>query len=286
MFIVLIVFSGILAALYLLSSGKYAQEVRLVDKKAYPAKGILPIGLYLLETFKYSFNTTYDRKLLAAIIELNGPERAVMLLRVHWGSKISMMLFSLLFAFFIGTVTVTDVGYMVFCVLLPAGIAYFGDRDLFEKIKKRRNAIQLDFPDFVNKLTLLINAGMTVTRAWEKTSTDSSRQTPLYCEINSAIQNIRSGMPEHKAYEEFAKRCHVPVVTRFISVVLQNIRKGNAELVPILRVFANECWEMRKNTARRYGEEASTKMLLPMMLMFVAILLIVGMPAVLALRNI
>lgn len=60
----------------------------------------------------------------------------------------------------------------------------------------------------------------------------------------------------------------------------------SAELVPLLRVFAMECWELRKNTARRLGEEASTKMLLPLMLMFLAILLIVGTPAVLALRNI
>jgi tight adherence protein C len=286
MIIVLVVFSGSLAVLFILSSGKYAELINSLDKKGYPAKGILPIGLYILEAVKYSFNTTYDRKLLAAIIELNGSKRAVMLLKVHWGGKISMMLLSLLFAFFIGTVTVTDAGYIVFCVLLPVGIAYFSDRDLFERIKKRRTAIQLDFPDFVNKLTLLINAGMTVTRAWEKISADSSRQTPLYREINSAIQDIRSGMPEHRAYEEFAKRCRIPVITRFISVVLQNIRKGNAELVPILRVFANECWELRKNTAKKYGEEASTKMLLPMMLMFVAILLIVGMPAVLALKNI
>ncbi len=286
MFAVLVVYSGILAALYILSSRKYADITKLLDKKLYPMRNVLPIGLYLLDTFKYSFNTTYDRKLLAAITELYRHKQAIMLLRVHWGGKISLMLLSLMFVFFIGTATVPDTGYVLFCVLLPAGIAYFSDRDLFEKVKKRRLAIQLDFPDFVNKLTLLINAGMTISKAWEKAAAGSSRQTPLYCEISSTMQDIRSGMPEQKAYEEFAKKCHVPVITRFISVILQNIRKGNAELVPILRVFANECWELRKNTAKRYGEEASTKMLLPMMLMFVAILLIVGMPAVLALKNI
>jgi tight adherence protein C len=169
--------------------------------------------------------------------------------------------------------------------LLFTVIFYISDRELFEKVKKRRLAIQLDFPDFVNKLTLLINAGMTVSKAWERTSA-GERQSPLYMELASSVQNIRSGMAEHKAYEEFAKRCHVPVITRFITVILQNIRKGNAELVPILRVFSNECWEIRKNTAKKYGEEASTKMLLPMMLMFIAILLIVGMPAVLALKGI
>jgi tight adherence protein C len=42
---------------------------------------------------------------------------------------------------------------------------------------------------------------------------------------------------------------------------------------------------MRKNAAKRIGEEASTKLLLPMMLMFIAILLIVALPAVLAMRG-
>jgi tight adherence protein C len=286
MIVLVAVFSGILAVLFALSAGKYAGLLSTLDRKDYPLKDILPVGLFLLDSFKYRFNTAYDRKLLAAIVELNGPGQAVALLKAHWGGKISMVLLSLLFVFFIGTLTEPDAGYIAFCILLPAGIAYFGDRDLFEKVRKRRMAIQLDFPDFVNKLTLLINAGMTVSRAWERTAAESGRQTPLYQEINLALQGIRSGLPEHKAYEEFAKRCRLPVITRFISVLLQNRRKGNAELVPILRVFANECWELRKNTAKRYGEEASTKMLLPMLLMFVAILLIVGMPAVLALKNI
>jgi tight adherence protein C len=191
-----------------------------------------------------------------------------------------------LFSILVGNFTATDTGYVLFCTVLPAGIAVFTDKDLADRVKKRRQSIQLDFPDFVNKLTLLINAGMTVPKAWEKVSLDSARKSPLYVELSSAVQDIRSGVPEYRAYEEFAKRCRIPLITRFVSVILENIRKGNSELVPILRVYANECWELRKNTAKKFGEEASTKLLLPMMLMFAAILLIVGMPAVLALKNI
>lgn len=285
MIAVLLVFSGLLTMVYILSWKKYSGIVKGLDKKAYPIKGMLPVGLYMLDLFKYSYNTSYDRKLLTAVTELQGPGQAASLLRVHWGNKLSWMLLSLLFAFFAGALSEPDAGYAVFCVLLPAIIFYISDRELFERVKKRRLAIQLDFPDFVNKLTLLINAGMTVSKAWERAAA-SGRQRPLYAELASSVRNIRSGMAEHKAYEEFAKRCHVPVITRFITVILQNIRKGNAELVPVLRVFAIECWEIRKNTAKKYGEEASVKMLLPMTLMFIAILLIVGMPAVLALKGI
>lgn len=74
-------------------------------------------------------------------------------------------------------------------------------------------------------------------------------------------------------------------ISRFITVILQNMRKGNAEMVAVLRLQANECWDLRKHTAKRLGEEASTKLLLPLMLMFLAILIIVGTPALLALNN-
>ncbi|HPZ04720.1 MAG TPA: type II secretion system F family protein [Clostridiales bacterium] len=258
----------------------------MLDKKEYPMKEFLPAGLFILDTFKHSYNTGYDRRVALAVTELYGHRKALLMLRVHWGNKISLALLALLFIGFVGMFTEIDGGYLFFCVLILAAVIVLSDRELNEKVKKRRQSIQLEFPDFVNKLTLLVNAGLTVSKAWEKAAFDAERQTPLYKELRIAVQAVRAGASEYKAYEEFAKRCHVPAVTRFVTVVLQNIRKGNSELVPVLRLLADECWEMRKNTAKKFGEEASTKLLLPMMLMFIAILLIVGMPAVLALRNI
>lgn len=286
MITVLAIYIIIFTLLYLVSYRRYSEIIGKLEKKEFPMKGLLPVGLYILDTFKYSYNTSYDRKLLMAEAELYGHKKALDMLRIHWGSKISLMILSVVFLLFVGTMTKPDAGYAVFCLLLQAGIVVFSDRDLMGKVKKRRQSIQLDFPDFVNKLTLLVNAGMTISRAWEKAVSDTCKQTPLYIELGAAILDIKSGVPEYKAFEEFAQRCHVPVITRFVSVALQNIRKGNDELVPVFRLFASECWEMRKSTARKFGEEASTKLLFPMMLMLTAILLIVGMPAVLALRNI
>lgn len=286
MIIVLAAAATAMVVLHFTSAARYADTVSSLDKKEFPLKDLLPAGLMITDTFKCNWSSGYDRKLMMAVTELYGYRRAMDMLRVHWGQKISLMLSAVLFEIVVGAFTVFDGGYIFFCIFLLAAVFIFSDRDLYEKVKKRRQAILLEFPDFVNKLTLLVNAGMTVSRAWEKAVAESDRQTPLYRELRAAMQDIRSGVPEHKAYEEFAKRCHIPSVTRFVSVILQNIRKGNSELVPVLRLLSNECWELRKNAAKKIGEEASTKLLVPMMLMFIAILLIVGMPAVLALRNI
>lgn len=286
MAVVFLILAGALALLFILSKDRYISILDSLDEKQHHLKSFLPLGLYILDLVRYKYTTFYDRKLLSAIVELKGSRNALLLLKAHWAQKVVLMMAGLLFVSFIGAASKPDAGYAFFSIVLLGAIAYASDRELLEKVRKRRASIQYDFPDFVNKLILLVNAGMTVSRAWDRVAAGCGKETPLYRELSITLQDMRSGRPEAKAYEEFAKRCRVPEITRFITVVLQNVRKGNSELVPILRVFAGECWEMRKSTAKRYGEEASTKMLLPMMLMFAAILLIVVTPAILALRNI
>lgn len=286
MLIAFFILSGAIILVYMLSSRKFAKLVREADGSMFRFRAMLPLGLYILNIIGYKYSTAYDRRLLYAIMEVIEPRQAYNHLKLHWAYKIQFLLLGLLFVAFIGIFSKPDTGFIIFACAVAVGAFYFTDKELFDRVKTKRLSIRLDFPDFVNKLMLLINAGMTVSRAWERIASDTLKDSSLYRELRLAIQDIKSGKPEHCAYEEFAKRCRTPEITRFISVILQNLRKGNSEIVPILRVFAIECWEMRKNTARRFGEEASTKMLLPLMLMFLAILLIVGTPAVLALRNI
>lgn len=175
--------------------------------------------------------------------------------------------------------------FLIFGVAILIIIAYAADNDLNKKIRKRRNKLQLDFPDFLNRLSLLVNAGMTVSRAWIKISEDANKKGPLYDEIALTVSEIKSGKSEIIAYEDFALRCKVPEITKLVSIIEQNLKKGSKELVSILKFQASDCWQMRKNVAKRLGEEASTKMLLPLMLMFSAIILIVATPAIMAMQG-
>ncbi len=276
----------LLVALYFISKSRYSDFIEPLDKKAYPFKELFPIPLFLLEKGKYRYGTKYDRLVLSKLVQTVEPKYSQYYLRIYWANKLTFFLLSLLFVSFIGAFGNVDASFALFAVALPSGVIYFAYYDLNEKVKKRRILIQLDFPDFINKLTLLINAGMTIQRAWEKIVVDNKRERPLYEELQMVVTDIQAGKPENKAYEDFAKRCRTPEITKFVTVVLQNVKKGTGDMVSILRVQSNECWEMRKNTAKRMGEEASTKMLFPMMIMFIAILIIVVTPAVLAMRGV
>ena len=63
------------------------------------------------------------------------------------------------------------------------------------------------------------------------------------------------------------------------ALLLQNLRKGTKGMWAMLEVEACQSLEERKNQVKKLGEEAGTKLLLPMLLMLIVVLLIVMVPA-------
>ena len=84
---------------------------------------------------------------------------------------------------------------------------------------------------------------------------------------------------EQEAYERFGRRCRLQCYTRFSTLLVRNLRKGNDELLRILSDEAAAAFEKRKALARQKGEEAGTKLLLPMMLMLGVTLVMIMIPA-------
>lgn len=297
-------FSMLLAVslLLLLSSGKYDDLMKYEDKKQNKLiKALLPVGFYIMDMISYKYTSRYDKLYLTKITEIYGSKRARIYLKIHWASKIVVLMLGVFAVIFIGMgiemspgcitggreegKASIGVSFIIFSIIFLAVIAFFHDKDLEKRLKKRRLSIRMDFPGFLNKLALLVNAGLTVRKAWEKIAQENSRDSDFYKEVNAVIGEINGGKAELKAYEDFARRCRTAEVSRFVAILLQNIRKGNEEIVSILRLLSSESWEMRKNIARKLGEEASTKMIIPLMLMFIAILIIVASPAIMAISG-
>lgn len=272
--------------LLLSSKNKYREYTEPLDKEEYKLKDLLSAGLFIMDKIKYSYNTEYDRKVLDKISELKGPKYSVYFLQIYWANKITLMFIILILFLFVGVFQERITAeYIFFGVFMLALVIFISYKELDKKVKERRLSIQIDFPDFLNQLVLLISAGMTVSRAWERIVDQSEKETVLYDELRIVLADIRAGKSEINAFEDFAKRCRIPEITRFSSVIIQNINKGSSDIVPMLLRQASECWEMRKHAARRIGEEASSKLLFPMMLMFAAVLLIVATPAVIAIMG-
>lgn len=272
--------------LFVLSKEKYSEELLSLDLKTFRLKILMSTELFLLDLIKYNYKTKFSRKIFAKISELYGPKNACFYHRMHLANKLSFINIALLVLTLLGALLKPERDYFVFCVLILFGIYLYCDNEISKKLKARNLEIQIDFPIFLNKLTLLINAGMTMSKAMEKIACENMKESALYIELEKTVFEIKSGKSELRAYEDFAKRCRTNEVTKFISVVLQNLKKGSFEVTSILRVQSASCWETRKNVAKKLGEEASTKLLLPMMIIFLAILIIVITPAILSMQSI
>ena len=64
----------------------------------------------------------------------------------------------------------------------------------------------------------------------------------------------------------------------------QNLRKGTRGMTQVLKAESIQAFEERKARAKRLGEEAGTKLLLPMFLMLAIVLVIVIVPAFLSVQ--
>lgn len=156
--------------------------------------------------------------------------------------------------------------------------------------EERKRQMLLDYPEIVNKMTLFLGAGMTAKRAWKKVVEDYERQKGsrgeryAYEEMKRTCYEMESGVTEPESYENFGRRCDVQVYVRFGALLSQNLRKGTKGLTQMLKLEAIQAFEERKARARRLGEEAGTKLLLPMFLMLAIVLVIVIVPAFLSVQ--
>lgn len=152
-----------------------------------------------------------------------------------------------------------------------------------KKKKKREEELLLSYPQLVTTLALLIGAGMPVSKAWGRMAgrykKNGTVKNAAYEEICYTWNEIQDGVGERKAYENFGNRCALWQYKRLASLLTQNLRKGSSELTELLSKESELAMEQRRNLAKRLGEEAGTKLLLPMMLMLCMIVALIIVPA-------
>ena len=159
-----------------------------------------------------------------------------------------------------------------------------------KELEDRKKQMLKDYPDIINKLTLYLGAGMTVKRAWRKVTEGYAREKEegkkryAYEEMIQTCHEMDSGVTESESYENFGRRCDVQVYIRLGALLSQNLRKGTKGLTELLKLESIQAFEERKAQAKRLGEEAGTKLLLPMFLMLAMVLVIVIVPAFLTLQ--
>ena len=169
-------------------------------------------------------------------------------------------------------------------------LVYREREKLKQKDKQRKEELLREYPGMISKFTMLLGTGTTVRNAWEKIVQNYELQKEqlgkqaVYEEMSHTYREMQGGVSEAEAYEKFGKRCELTVYVKFGTMLAQNLRKGSKGISEILRMEAIQSFENRKSTAKRLGEEAGTKMLMPMVGMLVVVLVMIMIPAFLTMQ--
>ena len=156
------------------------------------------------------------------------------------------------------------------------------DKDLDKKLKERDRELEADYPEMVSKLSLYIGAGMSTRMAWRKMVEEYKQKgirRYVYEEMLLCCREMDRGMSEMQAYQLFAKRCRLQKYVKLISLLEQNSRLGAAGFLSTMRSECKDALQERKANARRLGEEAGTKLLLPMIMMLAIVMVVIIVPA-------
>lgn len=175
--------------------------------------------------------------------------------------------------------------YFVLAFIISVILYIAKNKELHRIMKKRNEELEMDYVFIISKITILHSAGMTILAAWDKVIEDynkglnSKNSRYAYEEMKIARQRIKNGTSEMSAYVEFGRRCGLHSYIKLGNLLEQNVRKGTKGLKEMLNQEVDEAYANRKVQARKKGDEAGTKLLLPMGIMLVISMLMVIVPA-------
>ncbi len=177
---------------------------------------------------------------------------------------------------------------IVACFLLPYGRKLEEEKQKKIILEKRKK----DYPMLVEELSLFLAAGITFTEAARKMTENYERRKKQTGKVQEGYElwkklsyEMRDGIREADAIMRFGKESGRKEYKKLALLLEQNRRQGSQHMIQQLEQENLIAFEMRKNQVKREGEEASVKLLFPMMGMLGIVIVILILPAMMTMKH-
>lgn len=177
---------------------------------------------------------------------------------------------------------------IVVCFLLPYGQKLEEQKQKEIILEKRKK----DYPMLVEELSLFLAAGVTFTEAARKMTENYERRKKQTGKVQEGYElwkklsyEMRDGVREADAIMRFGKESGRKEYKKLALLLEQNRRQGSQHMIQQLEQENLIAFEMRKNQVKREGEEASVKLLFPMMGMLGIVIVILILPAMMTMKH-
>lgn len=165
------------------------------------------------------------------------------------------------------------IGICIFIVWIP-------DLKLKDDVKKIERQIINDLPDIIMSVKLLIGAGMTIDKALMQLEQNEGL---MYDLIRGVVHEFQMGQSTSKVLINLSNKCQLQSVTRFCRILMTDEKNGSRKTLVLLNQLCEDLWNQKKTLFLKRGEEASTKLLVPMMISLFGVIVAVTIPAVIQL---
>jgi len=140
-----------------------------------------------------------------------------------------------------------------------------------------------DIPLFMCLMSTLLEAGMQLPKAIEICAKAFGDNKNLSLEIKNMRAMMLSGISASDAVEKFSLRIQIPEAQAALLLVARYGRLGTSEVLNLLQLQSQSCWDLCRNAARKKQEREALALLFPMTLDFICVLLVATTPAIISL---
>ena len=188
----------------------------------------------------------------------------------------------------------TNTAVIAFGMMLLAVLIYVRRLDPLEKIRlQQQDSVRRQLPEFINRLVLLLGAGLVLSSAFEKIVEESLSSNGrcddyfYHCmgDIYARIKETNGSLA--KEFRAFA-RSGLGLgegdreLMRISNIISDNISKG-VELADKLQSESEMLWLSRKRSSEERGRLAETKLTLPLTVFLLVLVVVTVSPALLEL---
>ena len=265
----------ILAILFLIQlfrGQKYEELVEGLEEKAFPLKDIYTVGFSWAELPPLRLRGVLFERLEQNAKVLYGEMYAEYYANVYYAMALSFFHFILCFGCLLAGWQDSRNFFYLGIFLAIVGLIY-GCDSMRQKLVKRTENCETELPEVVSTMAILVNSGMILRDAWNMVG--GRGEGDIYALMRDASEDIRNGHADSEAIAKFGRATNSTEIIKFTSALMQSMGKGAGELPLFLARQSSDLWNEKKQRLLQKGEQASAKLLMPIMLIFLGIIIII-----------
>ena len=273
--LVLLIVSTALVVFYFIMAvrgNRYSNYLEALEGSDYPLKELYGFGYVLQDIKLFSLKGSVYMKLTNQAKMLYEPMYVEFYAQTVWAQTLTFVFLPTVLGFVLAGLLGSAL-FVLIGLLIAAVFGFFFFNSMKTKLDARRDSAGLELPEIVSSMALLMNAGLVVNEAWKKVAYSSDSE--IYNLMKTVSDDVENGIPFKTALIKFGNNANSQEVKKFASALAQSLDKGNKDLCDYLTHQSSEMLMIKKQHMLQKGEEAASKLLAPIGIIFVGVIVIV-----------